>query len=190
MAVLRFEELRDILASFLRRVIIDDSEVQLLISRTDLRQRLEQGDKPLPVNLEGPRQAVNPDDVICLTIEARLKRCGGEVHLVVPPNSGFAAAHPKQSLIKAMARAHGWYQQVIRGEVFDVSSLACQLKLTKRYVGKVFACAFLAPDIVESILTGRQPEDLSFEKLCKQIPFNWSEQRARFGFPSEPSLTR
>jgi site-specific DNA recombinase len=61
-------------------------------------------------------------------------------------------------------------------------SLAREAGLTERYVGKVFRCAFLAPDIVESILAGRQPQDLNFDKLCQDIPLSWVEQRNRFGF--------
>jgi hypothetical protein len=44
--------------------------------------------------------------------------------------------------------------------------------------------AFLAPDIIESILSGRQPTNLSLEKLTKQIdlPIHWEEQRQLLGF--------
>jgi hypothetical protein len=52
---------------------------------------------------------------------------------------------------------------------------------------KVFRCALLAPDIIESILEGRQPYDLNFEKLCKYVALSWAEQREQFGFPSVPS---
>jgi len=58
-----------------------------------------------------------------------------------------------------------------------------RLGLTVRYVGKVFRCALLAPDIIESILEGRQPHDLNFEKLCQHVPPSWGEQREHFGFP-------
>jgi hypothetical protein len=61
-------------------------------------------------------------------------------------------------------------------------SLARDAALTERYVGKVFRCAFLAPDIVEAILAGRQPQDLNFEKLCQNVPLNWVEQREQLGF--------
>jgi site-specific DNA recombinase len=54
--------------------------------------------------------------------------------------------------------------------------------VTERYVGLVFGCAFLAPDIVEAILEGRQPRDLTFKKLCSNIPLSWAEQRSQFGF--------
>jgi site-specific DNA recombinase len=94
---------------------------------------------------------------------------------------------PKPSLIKAITRAHGWYEKVIQGNARNMSELARQVGLTERYVGKVFACALLAPDIVESILEGRQPRDLNFEKLCRHVPPSWAEQRERFGFPSVAS---
>jgi len=40
--------------------------------------------------------------------------------------------------------------------------------------------AFLAPDIVEAILTGTQPVDLTAESLIKNtdLPLDWREQRA------------
>jgi hypothetical protein len=182
---LRSDELRDLLASFLRRVIIQENNVQLLISRADLRQLLEQDDKFIPANLEAPRNSVNPDDLICLTIEAKLKRSGGEVHLIVPPNSSGVPSHqPNPSLIKAVARARGWYERVLEGKSSDQRSLTLHAGVTERYIGKVFGCAFLAPDIVEAILEGRQPRDLTFKKLCSGIPLSWTEQRKQFGFSS------
>ena len=71
----------------------------------------------------------------------------------------------------------------MQGEARDMRSLARQAGLTERYVGKVFGCAFLAPDIIEAILSGHQPQDLNFEKLCQHIPLDWAEQRMQFGFP-------
>jgi hypothetical protein len=117
-----------------------------------------------------------------LTVEAKRKRCGGEVHLVVPPSSGVPREHPKLPLIKALARAQGWYEKVVQGKAFDMRSLARDAGLTERYVGKVFRCAFLAPDIVEAILAGRQPQDLNFDKLVQNVPMSWAEQREQLGF--------
>jgi site-specific DNA recombinase len=43
---------------------------------------------------------------------------------------------------------------------------------------------FLAPDITESILDGRQPVDLSLDRLLAlmPLPLNWDEQRTALGF--------
>ncbi len=179
-------DLRDLLAGFVRRVVIREDCIEVMIGRQELRLLLENGGKLLAANLL--RKPVDANDLISLTIEAKRKRCGGEVHLVVPPNSASVSPrHPKSSLIKAIARAQGWYEKVVQGDALDMRSLARQAGLTERYVGKVFACALLAPDIIESILEGRQPEDLNFEKLCKHVPFSWAEQREQFGLPPAPS---
>jgi hypothetical protein len=53
-----------------------------------------------------------------------------------------------------------------------------------RYLSRVLECAFLAPDIVVAILDGRQPHDLSVQKLWDDLPANWSEQRKQLGFPA------
>ncbi len=182
------QELRDLLALVLWRIVISEANIDIKIGRRELRQRLENGDKIVPSNLTGPRTPIMPTDLISLTVEARRKRYGGEVHLIVPPNSGVSVEHPKLPLIKAVARAHAWYEKVIQGQAFDVTSLAREAGLTDRYVSKVFRCAFLAPDIVEAILAGRQPQDLSFEKLSQDLPLGWVEQREQLGFP--PANTR
>lgn len=72
------------------------------------------------------------------------------------------------------------------GYLADMRSLARETGLTPHYVRNVFACAFLAPDIVEAILEGRQPLTLKFEHLYKNIPLSWAEQRREFGFPQNP----
>jgi hypothetical protein len=54
----------------------------------------------------------------------------------------------------------------------------------KSYVSRVINLAFLAPDITESIITGRQPADLTAERLIRRIdlPLDWDKQRYLLGF--------
>jgi hypothetical protein len=182
------QELRELLASVLWRIVLRENRIEIKIRSMELRQHLGGGrisSAGVPVN-----NPVVPSDVITLTVEAKKTRCGGEVHLIVPPSSAVAHAHPKVPLIKALARAHGWHEQVIQGKAFDIRSLARDAGLTERYVGKVFRCAFLAPDIVEAILAGQQPPDLNFEKLCREIPLSWVEQREQLGFSPASAQAR
>jgi site-specific DNA recombinase len=124
-------------------------------------------------------------------IEAKLKRSGGEVHLVIPPNSHRSSSQQTNpSLMKALARGRVWYERVLEGKASDKRSLTLHAGVTERYVGLVFGCAFLAPDIVEAILQGSQPRDLTFKKLCVSIPLSWVEQRRQFGFPQQTPIGR
>jgi site-specific DNA recombinase len=175
------QALRGLLASVLWRIILEENSIEIKISSMELRQQLESGSKITSASVRG-KNTVAPSDLIGLTVEAKRKRCGGEVQLIVSPNSSVSPEQPKVPLIKAVARAYGWYEKVIQGKAFDMRSLARDAGLTERYFGKVYRCALLAPDIVEAILAGRQPHDLSFEKLCQGIPLSWVEQREQLGF--------
>ena len=46
--------------------------------------------------------------------------------------------------------------------------------------------AFLAPDIIEAILQGRQPRNLTFRwmKRLTELPLSWEKQRQVLGFAS------
>ena len=52
---------------------------------------------------------------------------------------------------------------------------------SERYVSQVIRAAFLSPDLVEAVLQGRQPAQLTLPQVMKQLPWDWSEQRRRFG---------
>jgi site-specific DNA recombinase len=41
---------------------------------------------------------------------------------------------------------------------------------------------YLAPDIVEAIVEGRQPRILTVKLLLRGIPLDWPDQHAAFGF--------
>jgi hypothetical protein len=57
-------------------------------------------------------------------------------------------------------------------------------RTTPLYVARLIPLAFLAPDIVEKILSGAQPVDLTTDELTKRIdlPLDWAEQRGALGF--------
>jgi site-specific DNA recombinase len=49
----------------------------------------------------------------------------------------------------------------------------------KRYVGRLIRLAFLAPNIVESMVEGRQPASLTAEALTRhiEISLEWCSQK-------------
>ena len=50
-------------------------------------------------------------------------------------------------------------------------------------MGKIIRLTCLAPYIIESILAGLQPRNLTLKDLIRNtIPVNWNEQRKMFGF--------
>jgi len=172
---------KDFLTNVVRRVAVHPDRLELEISRNALCSVL-MGSRRDSINLE--EQEPTSVELILLEVRAQLRRHGGEMRLVIPPDiPGHVAPPPVSSLLKAIARGHQWRGWIENGEVSRKIEIANRLGLTERYIGRIFECAFLAPDIVEAILDGRQPTDLTFQKLTCKLPRSWVEQRQRLGFP-------
>jgi site-specific DNA recombinase len=160
-----------------QRVVVYSDKIEVEVCKSELRAAI--AGEPRAASHQNRR------DIVRLAVEARIKRCGGETRLVVPPYlPGQIPAHPVSSLLKVVARAHEWSEWIIAGKVWGGRSIAQKTGLDERYVSQILECAFLAPDIVEAILNGRQPGNLTWKKLTRRVPMNWVEQRKQFGFPS------
>jgi site-specific DNA recombinase len=100
------------------------------------------------------------------------------VRLVVGDHNRSAAV-VDLPLLKAVARAQRWFDDISTGRASSLAAIAARERLTARYVGRLIRLAFLAPDIVESIVEGRQPTTLAAEALTRRIelPLSWCSQR-------------
>jgi site-specific DNA recombinase len=175
-------EHREFLSAVIARVVVHETNVDLAIIQPALREALLGDQSSRLAKRERPLEK-RTNDIFRLMIDARVKRCGGEVRLLVPADSrAEAPARPISSLIKSVARAHPWPEKIIRGELTGLRSIAQLTNLDEHYAGRILNCSFLAPDIVEAILDGRQPADLTVQKLLRSLPLAWAEQRQRLGF--------
>ena len=68
-----------------------------------------------------------------------------------------------------------------QGEFADTTEIAQRHTLSEPHVRRLLRFAYLAPDIVEAIVEGRQPRTLTVKLLLQGIPLDWSDQRAAFG---------
>jgi len=87
-------------------------------------------------------------------------------------------ARPDAALIKAVARGHLWFQDLAAGRAASLRDIAEREGITEGYVGRLIRLAFLAPCMVEAILEGTEPVELTAARLTGRIslPLNWTEQ--------------
>ena len=54
--------------------------------------------------------------------------------------------------------------------------------MSDAHARRILRFCYLAPDIVEAIVEGRQPRSLTVKRLLQGIPCVWADQCAAFGF--------
>jgi hypothetical protein len=74
------------------------------------------------------------------------------------------------TLVKALARAFRWRRMIETGRHATVAELAAAEKINSSYVSRVLRMTLLAPEIIEAILAGRQPEGLTMAKAMQPFP--------------------
>ena len=86
-------------------------------------------------------------------------------------------------LLKAVARARRWSDDLLSGRVQSVDELARREGIDRRSVRRLIPLGFLSPRVVEAIVEGRQPPDLTVMALTRRIdlPLLWSAQEEALG---------
>jgi len=59
--------------------------------------------------------------------------------------------------------------------------MATAEKIERGYLGTLLRLTLLAPEIVEAILNGRQPEGVTLPRLLEGVSVAWGEQRLVMG---------
>jgi len=118
-----------------------------------------------------------------VTIPLQVRKRGGMRRIIVPEHvQGNSARTYSESLALAIARAHRWKELIDSGKFQLLSELAKAIGLDPSYAARIYRLTYLAPDIIEAILDGNEPEGLSMRALASMRSAIWEEQRGKLGF--------
>jgi site-specific DNA recombinase len=170
-AALDSEELRAQLQKLVTRIVVDETTIAISLDLAQLKLALGQ---PVSGSDDKPSHTIVAD--------LRVTKRGVEQRLIL--GSDVPEGRRDQALIRAIARAYTWFEDIKQARVCDLSALARREKLPRSYVQAHLPLAFLSPNIVKAILAGHQPADLSLKQLMTRIDLaaNWSKQRRQLGF--------
>jgi hypothetical protein len=68
------------------------------------------------------------------------------------------------------------------GEHATIREIASAEKVNESYVGRLLRLTLLAPDIVEAILDGRQPAEMTLAALMRPFAVEWRVQAAELSY--------
>ena len=166
---------RAVLAALIKRIEVKVDQIDLHLRPLRLCALLD-----LPAT---PSQGVNDDEIELLSVPVRLRRSGREIRMVIDGPDPFAAK-PDARLIRLLLRARRFNATLAQGEGVSFAALAEREGVSRSYFTRLLRLSYLAPDITQAILDGRQPSDLTAEKLLEhsRLPLAWLDQRIVLGF--------
>jgi site-specific DNA recombinase len=154
----------DLWAPLLRRADLQQGSILLRLDRKVLAERL----------------CVRPDRIDSaarrITAVFQMQRRGVEARIIL----GAAVPQVDPVLAKNILAAQRWYAAIKAGASFG--DLAAREKTTTSRIQQMIGLAFLAPDILDQTVAGRQPVAFTSEWVKRrQLPAGWDQQRPIVG---------
>lgn len=116
-------------------------------------------------------------------IPLQIRRRGGQ-KIVIKPDGTRAVAQREitidSTMIKLLARGFRWHRLLFSGAYATIEDLAAAEKITASYVSRTLRVAYLSPKIIEAIVEGRHPPQLTMKELIEPFPMEWAAQERWF----------
>jgi len=167
---------RAFLTALIERIDVGADQIDIHLRPTRLVALLDIAATPLP--------SATDDETQTLSVPIRLRRTGREITMRIEGTDPFATAKPDARLVKLLIRARRFNATILDSDGVPFAVLAKRQGVSASYFTRLVRLSYLAPDITEAILDGRQPPDLSADKLLahSRLPLTWHEQRTVLGF--------
>ena len=120
-----------------------------------------------------------PVQTVTVEVPFTIRKRGGRKQ-VITPDGASAWVSPRtridNTMIKAIARGFRWRKLLETGVYGTIEEIATAEKINSSYVSRVLRMTLLAPSVVEAILDGRQPAEMTLAVLMRPFPVGWPEQ--------------
>ena len=85
---------------------------------------------------------------------------------------------PDAGLVQLVAKAHTYLAKLTDGAERSLTQIAAECRTELSEVSRILPLAFLAPSIVDAIMSGRQSPSLTAQQLLRlsDLPILWREQ--------------
>ena len=122
------------------------------------------------------------EQTVTVTVPFAIRKRGGRKLVLTPDGTAvFPQPRPRvdSTLLKTLARGFRWRKLLETGDFATIEEIAEAENINSSYVSRVLRMTLLAPEIVETILAGKQPEGLTMARAMQPFPLEWRRQSFR-----------
>jgi site-specific DNA recombinase len=160
-----------LLQSLLQQIVLNADRIRFEVKQSGLAKLLVDTDLSI----------AHPEALFAFEIPAQVRRRGVEAKLIIAGSKDRATV-PDGGLLTVIADAHRWIEELASGTAPSVRDLARRHGRDAGEISRTLPLVFLAPDLIEAIVVGRQPIELTPRRLKRStVPPRWEEQRRLFG---------
>jgi hypothetical protein len=168
---------RTILTTVFHKITLATDAITFDVNTPALLQLIGTSDKPTTSTRGASPEAdnVHQESLASISLPTSIKRRGNEMRMVIdgePPTQ-----NPDTALVNLVSRAHLYLAQLTSKPPLTINDIASQFGVHRADVGRLLPLAFLSPHLLDQILSGRQPVDLTARRLARlNLPTTWSDQ--------------
>jgi hypothetical protein len=162
----RIEGQRNLIRQLIKNVVVGEDKLLIKIDWAALCE------------VFGVGVQVTDDDVLTLETTATLTRSGRAIRML-QQDGRLIKPTIDTTLVRQIVKARNWWQQLQQERGLTVTSIAEKENVTQSYVTRILRLAFLSPDVLKSIMTGKQPVWVDVGALSSgaSIALDWDQQK-------------
>ncbi|PWB89702.1 recombinase family protein [Methylocystis sp. MitZ-2018] len=165
-------ELTELVRDIVEHVTVHGEKIEISLNRGKIAR----------VMVAEARIHRDDSEPLLLVTAAKLRRAGKGKRLVIESD-----AEPKidQNLVALIREAFSRRTQLLIGPDGSIEAMIERLGIARGRLSSLVRLSYLAPDIIQAILAGRQPVELTptrLLKLSRDLPHDWKGQRTFLGF--------
>jgi hypothetical protein len=121
-------------------------------------------------------RATPTQDTITVHVPFTIRKRGGRKQIITPDGAAVPRPQIDNTIIKALARAFCWTRMLESGAFATIGDLAMHEGIAPSYMTRVMRLTLLAPEIVSTIVEGKQGVDMTLAGLLEPFPGEWAGQ--------------
>ena len=125
---------------------------------------------------------------ITVRVPISIRKRGGRKVVLAPDGTLMATQklfcqQADNAMVKAIARAFRWREMLEDGSHATISEIAAAESINVSYVSRVLRLTLLAPNIIDSLISGRHAAAITLATLMRPFPALWIDQISRSSKP-------